>query len=548
MEDQDDLSYDICTRTSSSTTSHIGIVEDQILINNANRLISFGKSNVTDQEVASLFGNYEKMPMNFNLNDSDIILKLTKILKPNGSDRFICATSTKLLEAAGLITPNWVKLIDPHLDIRTTIMKIISIYANYNNIKINNNDDDDYNNNNKNNNNNLPDLTLQAYDLTNAYANILLKNSNIYFKTNTSIWRLNQPIQGLNTAGTIAPAIIHDYFKKLIKRVRRKLKKRHNNYMLDYASYSDNMLILTNYPDETKAMMDFELGPKQNQEQFKDSREGTFRTLGFRWSIKNKKLFIRRPSRYVSKEHSSYYNYVIGSQPFIMVQQSNKLAIYSDGVSRITPDKGHQSTYAAGLYQKSRLLYAVVNERNGIDQSISEALGIQLGDKIRKDLNFPVQQYSDSEININISNLKRARQSPERFLLSSNQLSFVPGHNNPADILTRDPGEILKWKRTKYFKESKFSSPTTRTRTSEVEDQNTDLIQGPWGQDKSEDFQDTDSNNGPFGPTNSGAFVERMGSILTIEPVEAENISALGEPPSGGDHVAPQERTCLNNT
>ena len=119
------------------------------MINDSGNTISFGISKVTDEEVSQLQGNYTKMPDSFQPAPTDIILKLTKIPKENGSDRFICETSLKKLLARKLKIPTWVELVNPSLDLRATIMKIIACFANYNQNSCNENDNEDDNKKNE---------------------------------------------------------------------------------------------------------------------------------------------------------------------------------------------------------------------------------------------------------------------------------------------------------------------------------------------------------------------------------------------------------------
>lgn len=433
-----------------------------------------GLSNISNQEVAQLSGNYKVMKEGFDLQEDAIILKLIKVMKKNRKYRLCAQLPTNIMkEKWNLEYPSWAKYIDPKLDIRRTVLSTVASYAEGPN-----------------------GSSIMSVDLTNAYANIYLQQKNIYFKTKEgTLHRVQQPIQGLGIAGSLAPKVMHDYFKRIVRKLRRKIKKSTPDLYLQANSYSDNMIIVTNKPEIVKNQLKTELEHLFNDEQYQminNTNNDRIRILGLYFQIKENQLKISRP-RSITEQQRPYYNYLLGNQPFIKVNSGKELEIYCDGAAKIIVAHHEKHNYeikeqenedmsyvnsttsayklgisGTGLYQAGKQLYAVTRKRRDIDQILSEAVSIKMANELREDIkrpNIPIK--TDSQICYNIINNKRARQTLEQSVLNEvNNVQWIEGDDNLNDPVTKIPELTDKYER-KRPRRKLYSLPTSPTRTEE---------------------------------------------------------------------------------
>ena len=86
-------------------------------------------------------------------------------------------------------------------------------------------------------------INLTLLSMPNAYAGIKLEKSNLFIRTSDNkIFCLSQPVQGLASAGTIAPAVLFQLFRNFL----RKLRKKYPGHYIAGSSYSDNCLVVSN--------------------------------------------------------------------------------------------------------------------------------------------------------------------------------------------------------------------------------------------------------------------------------------------------------------
>lgn len=410
--------------------------------------------------MSEVAGNYRQVSSSTELECNAIILKLIKIKKLSGYRLCAQLRSDKLSEI-GIRFPKWVDLVDSRLELRGTILQVAMSYAEG------------------------PERTsLISIDATNAFAHIDLKQTNIYFRTiDAVLYRLQQPVQGLGCAGTLAPAILFKYYKNLIRRIKRKLIKKLPGLFIQSASYSDNCLIITSRPEEVLTLLKEEMGIIFNEKQLNitnNDNNNKFRTLGLEWKIRNNRLKISRPNK-IKAEQKSYYDYLLGNRPFIEIEANKQVRIFCDGAarSRIEDDiTVKEGISAAGLYQNSRLIYGQTRIRRDIDQLISEAVSISMADEIRKETkknHYPIN--TDSEICSTIMKNSRPRNTLEyRITRDIENTNWILGDANEIDELTKNDKliDLYKRKRPRRIKElhSTYSSPTKATQQESESERN----------------------------------------------------------------------------
>jgi len=412
--------------------------DGKLLINETGGVIKFGTSETTKEEVSKLQGHYELLgpTQNVELPKDAVVLKLNPIMKPDGSRRFITQCPTKTLEKKKAQIPPEIKSINPHLDLRGTIIKLIHDFA-----EIQGKDKD-----------------VLIFDLSNAYARIRCKSSNLFFETKDKfLYKLNQPVQGLASAGVIAPHVLYNYFKKLIRKVRKRLRKKSKQARIEFTSYSDNCLIVTNEASKVRKFIKQELAKHnlENTKQFGMASQG-FKTLGMKFKLKKRGeenyLIIRRKET-AKPERQQYYNYILGQRPYILVEEKPTIMAV-DGVS-----KEGTGTFGWTISQGERTLHGAVMKRQGIDQLISESAALHLGDKLRREAKLQhVPLHSDSEINLNLLENDNQREGIEfKIVRDIKNINFIPGRDNPADILTRDKKlqELFQVYQRKRFRRKK---------------------------------------------------------------------------------------------
>lgn len=434
---------EVTTDESLSTTSrphpnNIGTITTPLLINNTSKIVTIksGITKIPSTELSQIPGHYTQVPENI-LNSKSVILPLMKVAKPHGF-RLVAQLPRTTFEKSGLSIPDIPPL--PGLDLRTTLMTTISNFATA-----------------------PSNSKIILLDLTNAFAHIHYPASNVFtYTTDRILFRLDQPVQGLSIAGTLAPAVINNFFKRIIRKCRRHLKKEKRNAFLHGSAYSDNCLVVTDEPELAFSYFKKILGKLLNTEQSTIIREKTVRTLGLRWKIKDNVLIVRRPQREKSNERRNFYNFLLGRKPMITVRCDEQPTIFVDGVS----DEKYLSTSAAGLYQKETLLFGIVEQRLGIDQLISESKAILLGNELRSATSKDIPIFTDSEINLSILNNPNPRNTLEaRITNKIRNVVFTPSKFNLADQLTRDDQliDIYSRKRPRKAHHSKYDELTPHT-------------------------------------------------------------------------------------
>jgi len=300
-------------------------------------------------------------------------------------------------------------------------------------------------------------------DLSNAYARIYAANSNIFTTTKDgSIYRLDQPIQGLATAGTLAPAQMACWFTQQTRTCRRQFSRADKKpFYLHSFSYSDNLMLIAEDVNRVLEWFKQRHGSLINPSQTKEIGSQPVRTLGFRWSVKDSTLIIRRPPKDKTAARRSFYDYMIGRQPLMAIIRGGGLQLHVDGVSR-----NHQATSAAGIFQKGRIITATVRVKQGIDQLLSEAHAIKIGQHLRDQLKQPTLPIrTDSNILLTINKSTNPRDTIEhRIIAGVEELEFIPGEDNQADQLTREETLIHKFNQKRPRRiHSTNTSPTRAT-------------------------------------------------------------------------------------
>lgn len=405
-----------CKLSHNSATANIGSITNTLLINDTGKIITVkgGITKITKNELLSLPGHYhlwdDPLP-----NDA-IILPLIPIAKKSGV-RLVAQLPTKSITDHGIKLP--VKpLAAPGLDLKGTLAETVISFAQ-----------------------SPPNSSILFYDLANAYARIIYEDSKIFTKTTDGHFiHLRQPVQGLSLAGTLAPALMFTFFKKNIRAIRRKLSRRHPNIYLHASSYSDNLVLVTNFPklvnNEIQSRMGIFLNHDQTHHLFKNHR-----ALGLRWKMHNdgQNLTIRRPARIISTEKKSYFDFLLGKDRPLISISKGPINLYCDGV-----EVDGKATSAAVVDQEGKKLFGLTESRHGIDQLLSEAKSIRLANELRvlmKRPSLPIK--TDSEILFNINNNEEARGTIEHRLVGDvDNLEWICGKENEADSYTRDENDI----------------------------------------------------------------------------------------------------------
>jgi len=485
------------SRDKVNSTPQLDMIDNPQLENQNDEITDLGKTNISNKEMNSLIGNYRRLSPKETMPNKAIILKLIRIKKKDGY-RLCVQIPTKTLERRGLITPNWIKHVNPQLNIREVVMKIAAAHSYMRQ------EEGKY------------EIKLLSIDLTNAYARIKLNNTNLYCKTKENgLWHLEQPIQGLAGAGIIAPAIIHKYFVRILRKIRKKLKKKDKKYRLEIASYSDNAIILTNAPEGTvRQLIEEKMGDLFNKSRYQttpNAQDKYIRVLGLRWKIKDGTLLIRRPAREKKINRKIYHDHIFGrGNAMLYVNNDSPLQIYCDGKAQQIKDhkgKFSEAVSAAGLYQNERLISARIEKRNNIDQILSEAKSWQISHKIREVTgNRSMEIKTDSEILTKINNNGRPRMTLEAKIIKNYKgFTFIEGTRNLADELTRNM-ELID----KYFKRR----PQKERYQQEVEDsESREQIISP--QEEGEKSESKELNQIPQGRQSKTIHKKKRNNLLS---------------------------------
>lgn len=398
----------------------VGTIDDPLIMNETGAPVRVltGRSTISAKELLSLPGFYEVYTR--PLPKNAVFVPLVKIAKETGY-RLVAQVATKTLREYGLSLPPIQKGL-PGLDLKGTILSTVGAWAACTS--------------------STPGLAI--LDLANAYARIHAPASNIFSTTSDNqVFRLTQPVQGLAIAGTLAPSLMHQWFKRQTRKCRRSLEKKHKEPIyLHSSSYSDNVVIVSSRIEE---VLDWFLTQHKeliNRQQTQVITRNPVRTLGFRWSVSSTNtLTIRRPAR-TNKEQVAHYDHVIGRQPLLRILSNLPIQHYCDGVS----SEG-SAISAAGIFQDNRLILGTVKRRQGIDQLLSEATAIRLSNQLRsRSSRLQDTIFTDSEILTKIADHELPRDTIERAIIRDiSQIKFVPGDNNLADPLTREDHLIKKF-------------------------------------------------------------------------------------------------------
>merc|ERR1712037_666060 len=126
---------------------------------------------------------------------------------------------------------------------------------------------------------------------------------------------------------------------------------------------------------------------------------------------------------------------------------------------------------AAGIFQKGRIITATVRVKQGIDQLLSEAHAIKIGQHLRDQLKQPTLPIrTDSNILLTINKSTNPRDTIEhRIIAGVEELEFIPGEDNQADQLTREETLIHKFnqKRPKVHSRHKRPRPESPSESEE---------------------------------------------------------------------------------
>ena len=388
-------------------------------------IIKSGTSDLTTNEVKSLEGYYTMMTKDFSYPPDAVILPLMPIAKKAGF-RFVAQLNTEHVQSTGATFPHLKSYGFLGLDLRETVTTTLTNYAF------------------------APKGSgLMIIDVSNAYARIRLNDSNMYTRDKDGqVWRLDQPVQGLATAGTLAPHLLTLYFKRMIRTIRQKLKKKYGptTVYLHGHNYSDNLMLVSSLPGPTFSLVEQHMGPLLNREQSQIVTMNNYtRTLGLRWKIGlDKALLVRRPQR-TNEFAESTYDYLMGARPTIRVEIDRPLTLYVDGVS----DQDYKATASAGLFQGENIIQAIVRTKVGIEQNLSESQALVMGSQLRREANrSEMVIHTDSNINKTIAESPNPRETIEFKIVGDiSDLQFTPGKDNLADPLTRDPELIERFTR-----------------------------------------------------------------------------------------------------
>jgi len=369
-----------------------------------------------------LQGQYQRMDSSFVYPGNSIIFPLQRIRKDDGNYRLVAQTATRRLRRTpGISIPDVAIQGDPQgLDLRGAITHCLGNWAAA-----------------------PTGASLILIDISNAYARIKLTDSNLYTEDREGhIWRLDQPVQGLCTAGTYAPHMLSLFFKKLVRVVRKRLRKDRPGPYIHGSSYSDNLLLVTDRPNDTYKYIVEILGQLLNTQQSGIITGTTKRTLGLRWKVHRDTLILRRPPR--TDRSRTNWDYILGRVPMVTVKTNNPTVIYCDGVQ---DTQEHTAYAAAAIYQGSHIIMARIMDRQKLDQSLAESQSIRLAQDLRNDLKrLDTPIHTDSQINVDISKNKRPRQTLEALIIHEiDNLVHTPGEDNLADKLTREQEMIERY-------------------------------------------------------------------------------------------------------
>jgi len=403
---------------------------------------------MTAAEMTQIPGFYILQPKEFKLPDDSITVPLIPIKKTSGW-RMVAQLPTKNLARQGLSLPELPYGMEG-LDMRTVILSTAAAFAN------------------------APSkASIISLDLANAYARIYAPTSRLYTKTKDGRYvHLKQPIQGLASAGTMAPAVMASFFKRLIRKTRKHLRKVYSREVYIHGtSYSDNCILVTDAPEDAFQYILQTWGTLINTDQSHILTDNTSTILGLRWSIKPHGLIIRRPAKIKSIEKSKHYDFIFGRRPLMRIEANQPLKLYCDGVSI-----DHHATSTAGFFQQERVITALTEQRRDIDQLLAEAKSLMIAQELRYAIRRPQMEiFTDSEILTKIAASPNPRTTLEYGAIGSIQgMKHVPGTDNKADPLSRDPALIKQFIR-KRPRTAVYSGPTSPTRPSSP-----NAKRGPW--------------------------------------------------------------------